>query len=64
MVCRAVGGRNERNSRAVLALGEKGLKTADTSVINLVSMAAEVGGGNSRGLLATCNSIIHEETHL
>lgn len=33
---RAFGGRKERNSRAVLALGEKGLKTVETSVMNLV----------------------------
>jgi len=36
IVCRAFGGRKERNSRAVFALGEKGLKTVDTSVMNLV----------------------------
>jgi len=35
---RAFGGRKERNSRAVLALGEKGLKTVETSVMNLVIM--------------------------
>ena len=33
---RALGGRKERNSRAVLALGEKGLKTVETSVMNRV----------------------------
>ena len=36
IVCRAFGGRKERNNRAVLALGENGLKTVDTSVRNLV----------------------------
>lgn len=40
MVCRAFGGRTERNNRAVLALGEKGLKTVETSVMNLVIMFA------------------------
>lgn len=34
--CRAFGGRKERKSRAVFALGENGLKTVDTSVRNLV----------------------------
>lgn len=32
----AFGGRKERNNRAVFAFGEKGLKTVDTSVMNLV----------------------------
>jgi hypothetical protein len=36
MICRALGGRKERNRRAVFALGENGLKTVDTSVMNLV----------------------------
>jgi hypothetical protein len=36
--CRASGGRKERNRRAVFALGENGLKTVDTSVMNLVSI--------------------------
>jgi hypothetical protein len=40
MVCRAVGGRNERNNLAVLALGENGLKTVETSVIYLVIIFA------------------------
>jgi len=38
MLCRASGGRKERNRRAVFALGEKGLKTVETSVMNLVSI--------------------------
>lgn len=38
IVCRAFGGRKERNRRAVFALGEKGLKTVDTSVMNLEIM--------------------------
>jgi F0F1-type ATP synthase assembly protein I len=33
---RAFGGRKERKRRAVFAFGEKGLKTVDTSVMNLV----------------------------
>jgi hypothetical protein len=36
IVCRAFGGRKERNSLAVFALGRKGLKAVDTSVMNLV----------------------------
>jgi hypothetical protein len=36
MVCRAFGGRKERNKRAVFALGRNGLKAVDTSVMNLV----------------------------
>jgi len=36
IVCRALEGRRERNNRAALAFGEKGLKTVDASVINLV----------------------------
>jgi hypothetical protein len=40
MVCRASGGRNERNNRAVLALGENGLKTVETSVRYLVIIFA------------------------
>jgi len=36
IVCRELGGMKERNRRAVFALGEKGLKTVDTSVMNLV----------------------------
>lgn len=40
IVCRAFGGRTERNNRAVLALGEKGLKTVETSVMNLVIIFA------------------------
>jgi hypothetical protein len=43
MVCRASGGRKERNRRAVFAFGEKGLKTVDTSVMNLVIILTEVG---------------------
>ena len=35
-VCRAFGGRKERNNRAVLDRGEKGLKTVDTSVMKRV----------------------------
>ena len=38
MVCLALLGRNERNRRAVLALGEKGLKTVVISEINRVIM--------------------------
>jgi len=41
MVCRAFGGRNERNKRAVFAFGENGLNTVDTSVMNLVIMIRE-----------------------
>lgn len=41
--CRASGGRKERNRRAVFALGEKGLKTLDTSVMNLVSILTSRG---------------------
>jgi hypothetical protein len=44
MLCRASGGRNDRNKRAVFAFGEKGLKTVDTSVMNLVIIVAEAGG--------------------
>lgn len=40
MVWRAFGGRTERNNRAVLALGENGLKTVETSVMNRVIMFA------------------------
>lgn len=40
MVWRAFGGRTERNNRAVLALGENGLKTVKTSVMNRVIMFA------------------------
>ncbi len=40
IVCRAVAGKNERNRRAVFALGENGLKTVDISVMNLVIMVA------------------------
>jgi hypothetical protein len=36
IACRELGGIKERNRRAVFALGEKGLKTVDTSVMNLV----------------------------
>jgi hypothetical protein len=36
IVLRASGGKKERNSRAVFALGLKGLKTVFTSVMNLV----------------------------
>jgi hypothetical protein len=36
MLCRAFGGRKERNSRAVLAFGLKGLKEDLTSVMNRV----------------------------
>jgi len=36
IVCRAFGGRKERNKRAVFARVRKGLKVADTSVMNLV----------------------------
>lgn len=36
IVCRAFDGRKERNSRAVFALGENGLKAVETSVMNLV----------------------------
>lgn len=36
MVERALGGRKERKMRAVLAFGEKGLKTVETSVMNRV----------------------------
>lgn len=39
---RALGGRKERNRRAALALGEKGLKRVDTSVMKRVSMLGEV----------------------
>ena len=38
---RALGGKKERKSRAVLALGEKGLKTVETSVMNLVIIFAD-----------------------
>jgi hypothetical protein len=37
-VCRAFAGKSARNIRAVLALGEKGLKTVETSVRNRVIM--------------------------
>lgn len=40
-VLRAPGGRKERKSRAVFALGLKGLKTVFTSVMNLVIMMAQ-----------------------
>jgi hypothetical protein len=40
-VCRALGGRTERNRRAVLERGEKGLKTVETSVMNLVIIVAK-----------------------
>jgi hypothetical protein len=46
MLCRASGGRKERNNRAVFARGEKGLKTVDTSVMNLVIMVGSVAGDN------------------
>lgn len=36
MAPRALEGKKERKRRAVLALGEKGLKTVETSVMNLV----------------------------
>jgi hypothetical protein len=36
IVCRAFGGRKERNRRAVFALGRNGLKVVETSVMNLV----------------------------
>ena len=39
IVWRAFDGRKVRNNRAGFALGEKGLKTALTSVINLVIMS-------------------------
>lgn len=39
-----MGGRKDRNSRAVLERGENGLKTVDTSVINLVIILTEIGG--------------------
>jgi hypothetical protein len=42
IICRAFGGRKERNRRAVLARGEKGLKTVETSVMNLVIILREV----------------------
>lgn len=42
MICRAFGGRDERNRRAVLAFGENGLKTVETSVMNLVIMVEVV----------------------
>jgi hypothetical protein len=41
--CRAPGGINERNRRAVFALGENGLKTVVTSVMNLVSILIRSG---------------------
>lgn len=41
MVWRASGGRKDRNNRAVLALGEKGLKTVETSVRNRVIILKE-----------------------
>jgi hypothetical protein len=41
--CRAPAGIKERNRRAVFALGEKGLKTVVTSVINLVSILMRGG---------------------
>jgi hypothetical protein len=41
-VCRAFGGRKERNNRAVFERGENGLKTVDTSVMNRVIIFAEV----------------------
>jgi hypothetical protein len=37
-VCRAFAGKRARNIRAVFALGEKGLKTVETSVRNRVIM--------------------------
>jgi hypothetical protein len=40
-VCRALGGRKERNNRAVFERGENGLKTVDTSVMNLVIIVTE-----------------------
>jgi hypothetical protein len=40
IVSRALEGKNERNRRAVFAFGEKGLKTVDISVMNLVIMVA------------------------
>jgi hypothetical protein len=36
IVCRAFGGRKDKNRRAVFALGRNGLKVVDTSVMNLV----------------------------
>jgi hypothetical protein len=38
MFSRAFAGKNERKRRAVLDLGEKGLKTVRTSVMNRVIM--------------------------
>ena len=45
IVCLAFGGRKERNSRAVFALGENGLKTVETSVMNLVIILNWVAAG-------------------
>jgi hypothetical protein len=44
IVCRAFGGRDERNRRAVFAFGENGLKTVDTSVRNRVIMMKRLSG--------------------
>lgn len=40
IVCRAFGGRRERNSRADRAVGEKGLNLVEISVMNLVIILA------------------------
>ena len=47
-VCRALGGRKDKNSRAVLERGENGLKTVDTSVMNLVIILTDVGQDSFR----------------
>lgn len=47
MVWRASGGRKERKRRAVLALGEKGLKTVVTSVRKREIIVWEYYGGVS-----------------
>lgn len=68
MVCRAFGGSTERNNRAVLALGENGLKTVETSVMNRVIIFA-TGPYNkisiscqTKSFELTCKPVLHESS--
>jgi hypothetical protein len=60
MVCRAFGGRKERNRRAVFARGRKGLKVADTSVMNLV-IILDRGVGED---ICTANQYFEQHWHI